>query len=221
MGSNKCSECNEAVPVWACTCSHCGAPNSALRVVMTVAAGLVVLIVAGIGGIYLSKRPPHPVAGEGLVGASTANADGDFAWLVSAMAACDKLASQQPAKLHFLVIPLSADQKDMPDWRLIAVAPIGNAMTLLADDALGGLRRGTLRIYADEYVFSVRDAGGSVVYKWSPSVGVKQFSTDNTATISSVRMQLQPRHKADQTDWGKIFSNQNGNCNWVPAIVRD
>jgi hypothetical protein len=124
-------------------------------------------------------------------------------------------------KLHFLVIPLSADQKDMPDWRLIAVAPIGNAIALLANDALGGLRRGTLRIYADQYVFSVRDAEGSAAYTWSPSVGVKQFSTDKPTAISSVRMQLQPRHKADETDWGKIYTNQNGNCNWVPVIVRD
>jgi hypothetical protein len=82
MGFNKCSECDEAVPVWTRTCGHCGAPNS-------------VLIVAAAGSIYVSTRS---LTGEGLGGASIANADGDFAWLVSAMAGCDKLASQQPTK---------------------------------------------------------------------------------------------------------------------------
>jgi hypothetical protein len=197
-----------------------GAPNPALRAAMAISAGLLVLVVAVASIIYLGARPPHPRSGEELAGPS-ATADGDFAWLTSAMTACDKLASQQPTELHFLVIPLSANQKDMPDWQLIAVGSIGNAITLLADDALGGLRRGTLRIYADEYVFSVQDAEGSAVYKWSPSVGVKQFSTDKPATITSVRMQLQPRHKAELSDWGKIYSNRSGNCNWVPAILRD
>jgi hypothetical protein len=194
------------------------ASNQKLRVAMAASAGLAVLVAAVASVVYLGARPPHPLSAEEIAGPATTG-DGDFAWLASAMTACDKLASQQPTELHFLVIPLSADQKDMPDWRLIAAGSIGNAITLLADDALGGLRRGTLRIYPDEYVFSVRDAEGPSAYNWAPSVGVKQLSTDKPATISSVRMQLQPRHKVEVSDWGKIYSNRN--CNWVPAIVRD
>ncbi len=148
-------------------------------------------------------------------------ADGDFAWLSSAMTGCDTLASQQPGKLHFLVIPLRANQQDVPDWRLLAVGAIGNGLTIPADDALGGLRRGTLRIYPDEYVFAIQDAATRVVYKWSPSVGANRFSTPDAETIQSFRLQLAPRQEPDQADWGNVYSRQNGNCHWIAAIVRD
>ena len=56
------------------------------------------------------------------------------------------------------------------------MSAIGNAISVAPDDALGGLRRGTLKIFADEYVFSFHDAGTKAVHKWSPSVGAKHFT---------------------------------------------
>ena len=47
-------------------------------------------------------------------------------------------ALEQPRKLHFLVIPLQANEKDIPDWRLLSLGSIGTAMTIRSDDALGG-----------------------------------------------------------------------------------
>jgi hypothetical protein len=214
MVSTECLECDAAVPILARACSRCGAPNPARPAAVAVAAGLVVLVVAAVGAIYAATRPQHPPA------PSAATADGGFAWLTSALKECNEQASQQPDKLHFLVIPLKAEQKDMPDWRLIAVGAIGNAISVAADDALGGLRRGTLRIFADEYVFSVQDAETKAVYTWSPSVGAKQFSTAEAEAVRDFRVQLQPSHKAG-ADWGDVYSRQNGTCHWVPAIMRE
>jgi hypothetical protein len=226
MIRTECPECDAAVPLVARTCSHCGARNPARRGALAVAAGLVVLVIAGVGAIYVATRQQHPLAAQGTSAMTSAMppaavADGDFAWLSSAMTGCDTLASQQPDKLHFLVIPLRANQQDLPDWRLLAVGAIGNGLTIPTDDALGGLRRGTLRIYPDEYVFAIQDAATRVVYKWSPSVGANRFSTPEAETIQSFRLQLAPSQKPDQADWGNVYSRQNGNCHWIAAIVRD
>jgi len=222
MISSECPECGEAVPLVARACGRCGAANPARRGAVAVAAALVVLIVAAAGAISVATRPHHPAAPEAAPASPpTAAAGGDFAWLASALTACDDVASQQPGKLHFLVIPLIADRKDMPDWRLITLGAIGNAITVAGSDALGGLRRGTLRIDPDEYVFSVQDTATNVVYKWSPAAGAKRFSTAEAVTIPSFRLQIAPRHDADPADWGDVFSAQNGKCHWVAAIVRD
>jgi hypothetical protein len=222
MIRSECPECDATVPLVARTCSHCGARNPARRGALAVAAGLVVLVIACVGAVYVATRQQHPLAAEGMsVVPSGAVADSDFAWLSSAMTACDKLASQQPGTLHFLVIPLRANQNDLPDWRLLAVGAIGNGITIPADDALGGLRRGTLRIYPDEYVFAIQDAATRVVYEWNPSLGVNRFSAPEAEAIQSFRLQLAPRQKRDQADWGNVYSRQNGNCHWIAAIVRE
>jgi hypothetical protein len=207
MVSNECPECGVAVPLLVRACSRCGAPNPARRGAIAVAAGVVVLVVAANGAIYVATQ--HPLAGED-----------DFAWLTSALKACDEQASQQPSNLHFLVIPLSAEQKDMPDWRRLAAGTIGNAMTIAAADAFGGLRRGTLKIFADEYVFSFQDAGTKAVYKWSPSIGAKHFTIAEAESSRYFRVQLQLLHKAE-ADWGDTYSREDGTCHWVPAIVRE
>jgi ribosomal protein L40E len=217
MISTKCTECGAPVPVLARACGRCGASNPARPGAVAVAAGVAVLVIAAVGAIYAATRSQHPVAGERTY-ANPSTADGDVTWLTSALKECDEEASGQPGTLRFLVIPLRAEQKDMPDWRLIALGAIGNALMVAADDALGGLRRGTLRINADEYVFSVQDAGTKAVYKWSPSVGVKQFSTAEAQTARDFRVQIRPSQNAE-AGWGDVYSRQNGACHWVPAIM--
>jgi hypothetical protein len=226
MIRSECPECDAAVPLLARTCSHCGARNPARLGAVALAAGLVVLVIAGVGATYVAMRQQHPLVAQGTSAKTSAMppaavADGDFAWLSSAMTGCDTLASQQPGKLHFLVVPLRANQQDLPDWRLLAVGAIGNGLTIPTDDALGGLRRGTLKIYPDEYVFAIQDAATRMVYKWSPSVGANRFSTAEAETMQSFRLQLAPSQKPDQADWGNVYSRQNGSCHWIAAIVRE
>jgi hypothetical protein len=235
MMSTECHECGEAVPLLARTCGHCGAPNPARLGVIAVAAGLVALIAAAAGAVYMATRSPAEVTADGTPAAATeapaapqgmpvqapaATAASDFAWLKSAMTACDQAAAKQSAAAYFLVIPLTADAKDMADWRLIAVGSIGNALTIPGNDALGGLRSGKLKLYPDEYVFGVQDAASRRAYKWGVSTGAKQFSTTDVAQAKTFRMQLQPRRKTDDTDWGDTYPRQGGDCHWVAAIVR-
>jgi hypothetical protein len=244
MLSSECPQCDAAVPILAGSCSHCGAANPARLGMIAVAAAVVVLVVAAAGAVYVATRPQQrPVAGEGnsvavrtvrpsaVEGKSvgpvatttptptTATATGDFGWLASAMMACDEVAQQQPNKLHFLMIPLIADRKDMPDWRLIAGSAIGNGLTIPANDALGGLRRGTLRVYADQYVFSVQDALSNEVYRWNAAAGVKWFSTAEAVKIARFRVQFQPRSQVEDKDWGALYNEHEGTCLWVAAIV--
>jgi len=233
MFSTPCPQCDAAVPLLARACGHCGTPNPVRRGMMAVAAAVVMLIASGAGGIYMATRQQHPPtaatagtsegapATETSVGPSATTAPGDFTWLSAAMTACDEAAAKQPNKMHFLMIPLIANPKDMADWQLIAGSPIGNALTIPANDALGGLKRGTLRLYPDEYVFSVRDDTTKAVYKWNPASGVKWFSTVDNPKIGSFRVQFQPRRKPDDSDWGALYSERSGMCLWVAAIVRD
>lgn len=232
MVRSECSECDGAVPLLARTCSHCGAPNPARRGAVALAAGLVVLVIAGVGAAYVARREPHPVGAQGPPAVtpapavapampSAAGGDGSFTSLSAAMTECDTLASQQPEKLHFLVIPLRANPQDLPDWRLLAVGAIGNGLTIPAEDAMGGLRRGTLKIYPEEYVFAIQDATTRVEYKWSPAAGAHRFSTPEAQAIQSFRLQLQPSQNPDQANWGNVYSRQTGSCHWIAAIVRE
>lgn len=160
--------------------------------------------------------------GQGLsVMPAASISDPNFSWLSSAMTACDTLASAEPRKLHFLVIPLQANEKDLPDWRLLALGSIGNGLTVRTDDALGGLRRGTLKIGGNQYVFGVQDAATRLVYKWGTSAGANRFSTPDVEALRFFRLQLQPLQKADQPNWGDVYTRQNGSCHWIAAIMRD
>lgn len=220
MMSSECRECGETVPLLAPACERCGARNPARLLAIAIAAVVVILVVAAAGAIYLAPPPQRPaVAASSPISPPAATADGDFDWLLSAMKACDELAARETGNLHFLVIPLTAQSKDIPDWRLLAKGSIGNAFTIPGDDALGGLRGGTLEIYPDEYVFSIQDASTSVITPWPASVGVHSFSTAKTNEVQSFRLQLQPRQKANASDWGSIYGVQKGNCDWVAAIV--
>jgi hypothetical protein len=226
MISSACPQCAGAVSLWARMCGRCGAPNPARHRMLAIVTAIVVLIPLCIGATLVATREQHPGAAETTVAPppaapTVATTGGDFAWLTAAMTACDKTASQQPDKVHFLVIPLQADRKDMPDWQLIATGAIGNGITLPADDALGGLRRGTLKIYADEYVFNMQDAETRAIYKWNPSTGANSFSTPEAEMVRSFKVRIQPQNKAENDDWGPVYQRQRGGCHWVAAIVRN
>jgi len=222
MISSACPQCAGAVSLLERTCGRCGAPNAARHRMLVIATAIVVLVPSCIAAIRVATREQHPGAAEATVAVPTAAVTGsDFGWLTAAMTACDKTASQRPGMVHFLVIPLQADYKDMPDWQLIATGVIGNAIMLPTGDALGGLRRGTLKIYADEYIFNMQDAETHEIYKWNPSTGANSFSTPEAEMVRSFKVRIQPQNKADNSDWGRVYQRQRGGCHWVAAIVRD
>lgn len=168
------------------------------------------------------EQRPLSALGQGTpVARPAATQGGDFAWLTAAMAACDKRAADDPRKLHFLVIPLQANEQDIPDWRLLALGGVGNGITLRTDDALGGLRRGTLRVDSGQMAFAVQDAVTRMIYQWSPAAGPTSFATPDAAALRLFRLQLAPLGKADQARWGDVYERQNASCHWIAAIIRD
>lgn len=243
MMSMECNECGEDVPLLARACPRCGAPNPARLGTIAVVVGLVALVGALGGAIYVATQPtsappatasnsaPPATAGNPATTApatpaappppaQAAGTGGDFTWLKSAMAACDAAAMRQPGAVYFMVIPLLADAKDMPDWRLIAVGAIGNGLTIPGNDALGGLRNGRLKIYADDYAFGIQDIATKLAYNWTNLTGPKQLSTADGIKATSFRMQVLPRRKSDVSDWGDTYPRQSGTCHWVAAILR-
>ena len=261
MIRGECPECDEAVPLLASRCRHCGAPNPTRRNVIAAAAGIMVLVGASAGAVVIATRHPQPVSGapqvqapnqpqqpavgqpqpsaagqqpasgappqQEQVGQATsvmpaaAISDVNYSWLSAAMTACDMRALEQPRKLHFLVIPLQANEKDIPDWRLLSLGSIGTAMTIRSDDALGGLRRGTLKINAVEYVFSVEDIATRAVYRWASSVGANLLSSPDAEATRTFRLMLQPPGAVDAASWSDVYSRQNASCHWIAAIMRN
>ncbi|MGH6768667.1 MAG: hypothetical protein ACRECO_06550 [Xanthobacteraceae bacterium] len=210
-----CPECGESVALSAGACANCGAPNPARRTLIKIGlwgsalAALVVLAAAAL----IVMRPAT------LPDGTDAKPDDDLAWLTEAMKKCDEDATKDPSTLHLMVIPLVDQAKDEPGWRRISLNDIGNAILIKAEDMLAGLKRDALRISKTEYIVAVRNETTKEIYKWSPSVGVKRFSTPNADAIEQFKIQFQPRNGMGGLDWGAVFSRQKGNCYWVNAII--
>ena len=63
MIRGECPECDEAVPLLASRCRHCGAPHPTRRNVIAAAAGIMVLVGASAGAVVIATRHPQPVSG--------------------------------------------------------------------------------------------------------------------------------------------------------------
>jgi hypothetical protein len=145
----------------------------------------------------------------------------DLSWLTSAMSACDTNAEKDTSTLRFLVIPLTLIEKDDKRWLQMAINQGGNAILLGSNDALEGIKSGTLRIYAGEYDFRVLDEGANRVYKWAPADGVTNYSTSNAGSITQFKMQFLTRKNSSNAEWSASFMRQIGTCYWVSAIIGD
>jgi hypothetical protein len=212
MIATQCRHCREKVFAFARACRNCGAPNKARMVAIAVAVGLAVLVVVG-GTIVALLR------GHEATHATPAASRDEFGWLSTAMAECDAEAAKAESTLEFLVVPLTAAPAEAEQWRKKSLNDIGNAILLTADDMLDGLKRGALSISAEQYLFSIRDEATGVVYKWSPSAGVKKFLTADASAIEQFKVQLQLGDKANEAAWGMAFVRRKGNCYWVNAIL--
>jgi hypothetical protein len=216
MISTLCRNCGARVRKWAAACSRCGAPNPARRRFVVVAAlSLVLLAVVGAALVVLangvlSRREPAAIQG----------ADGNYAWLETAMKQCDAQAASNAKGLHYLVTPLIDEPRDDTGWRRISINDIGNAILIKSVDMLAGLRRKALRISGDEYVFSARNEKTKDILTWKPSKGVRKFVINEASDIEEFKIQFQSTDAARAINWGASFVRQPGNCYWVNAILR-
>jgi hypothetical protein len=209
MIATECPNCGETVSAFASSCARCGAPNELRRRVLGIAVLLLALILlGGIAAVVALHWPP----------ASTRTAGDDFGWLTTAMTACDDDAAKQPSKVYFLVIPLASNPEQDSQWREKSLNDIGNAILLRSDAALEGLKNKSLTISTTQYVFAMRDQGGTV-YSWNPTVGVARFVTNDSDSIQSFQVQFRVSASPAESEWGRAFVRQRGNCYWVDAII--
>jgi hypothetical protein len=213
----ECPNCGERVAVFARRCAHCGTPNRARGAGFAVAAALLFLL-AAIGVSTVTVVSWHRLPVEDGEPATTASS-GDFGWLTAAMQDCDTKASMEPSALHFLVIPLAAASPDDPQWRNKSLDNVGNAILLPSGDALAALTSGALRISAAQYLLRVRDDETKIIYKWSPSVGVKRFSAPDADQIEGFKVQFLTDDNMSDDEWGASFARRKGNCYWINAVI--
>jgi hypothetical protein len=213
MLSNECPNCGEAVVVFSRSCAHCGAYNLSRRVAIAVTASLATLVVA-IGVAIFAVVGWHRAPGS-----TSEQATEDFTWLQAAMKECDEVAAKAPDSLYFLVVPLASAPEDDDSWRKASLNDLGNALLLKADVALDNLMQGYLVLSSEQYRFNIRDEATSTVFKWSPSTGVKRFSTNEAKSIENFKVQLLTDSRTNESAWGAAFIRQKGTCYWVNAIV--
>jgi hypothetical protein len=96
---------------------------------------------------------------------------------------------------------------------------MGNGILLRSEDALEGLKSGTLRFYPADYAFRIRDQASDTIYKWRPSQGVTKFSTAESGPIATFKVQFETARGGSGTEWGGSFARQHGSCHWVNAII--
>ncbi len=203
MIESECPDCGDRVFIFARTCPRCGTANEARMAGVWVAGALAMLAVAVVVAVVAVLRGhPLPIAGtpDAPVGEHVeASSASNFGWLTAAMSECETEAMKDLDTLYFLVLPLAS-------------------LPLRSDDALEGLRSGTLRLYSGQYDFRIRD-GADTVYKWKPSIGVTKISTPDARSIATFRLQFQTTGTVGEAEWGSPFTRQSGTCYWVNAIV--
>ena len=223
----RCTWCDAAVPLMARSCPECSAANPARRTVLGAVATIAVLAPAIAIAIYVATRWEQPLltadrpADLPLPSQPVTGSDADFNWLSAAMKACDDKALHEPNVLHFIVVPLSTDAKNIGQWRLSALNRVGNALVVPGDGMLNGLRRKELSIAPEEYVFSIRDEKTQTVRKWEPSKGVKWLSVADADGVTSLRIQYKPRDQGRDDNWGNVLEHRPGSCYWVNAVFEE
>ena len=212
----RCLRVREELPL------SCGSPNKARIGGYAVVGALAVLAAAMAVGLVLALR------GHGVSTADTdtpagerieASGGADFGWLTDAMSKCEEQAQQDTETLYFLVLPLASPGKDDEQWRAKSILDIGNAILLRTDDALNGLKSGTLRLYSGQYDFRILDVGANAVYKWKPATGVTKVSAPDASAITQFKLQFQTAGSGDDAPWGDPFNRQSSTCYWVNAII--
>ncbi len=218
-----CPNCGAPIGVFAQACPDCGAPLGLRPGGMMVGGALVILAAAVVLALVVVLRGRQLTAAT-ETGATAdeqiaATSSEDFSWLATAMSGCDAAARAQPDAIHFLVTPLVSVAKDIEPLRAKSINDKGDAILLRAEDALDGLKTGTLRIYPADYGFVIFDSVTNTVLKWRPAAGVLKLSTTAAGALSTFNVQLRTARSGNDPEWGGSFTRQNGTCYWVNAIV--
>jgi hypothetical protein len=218
-----CQRCGAAASYFAPACPSCHARNLPNPVAATIALSAVLfaggLIVLGWHALR-SEESTQPEAQAKEAAADPAGTDnGDYGWLVQAMADCDVQAKHRLDTLHFLIIPVTATALSLPGWSPNAIGTIGGAATLLhSSDAVIGLRNRALALYKKPLTFLVADPETKTVYKWKPAVGVTALTTRDTG-LSRLTLGFEIPDASKDIEWGPTINLTKGTCYWINPLV--
>jgi hypothetical protein len=218
----ECPHCGGAVPLLRRTCPDCGGDTKLGGSSISIAIALMLLVAAGatVATVLLRWQQLDAATATGLPADAliAPTSTTDFSWVRKAMSGCDAVASADPSPLHFLVTPLVPVGTDTEPWRAKSINAKGDGILLRADDAIDGLKQGTLRIFPGDYVFSLTDEASLKVLRWRAAVGVARFSNANATSVASFTVQFRTAHGTNPV-WDTTFNRQNGSCAWVNPII--
>jgi hypothetical protein len=220
----KCRSCDAPVSYFARNCPHCFASNQPNPVAMlTVLAGVIFVgasIALGMQAFRGGASPPAQQGAGGAATKSTADADADYGWIVTAMAECEVIAKHKPDTMHFLIVPVTATGVLLPGWSPKPISTIGNAAALLtATDAMIGLRNQMLALYQKPLTFAISDPATQTVYKWEPATGVSSLTKPDTG-LASLTLGFEIPDVAKNIEWGPTINVSKGTCYWINPVIR-
>ena len=188
-------------------------------------SGSAVVAVMALAGIVatLNWGTPQPVLTGGtsdkLAGVRIEEkAAENFNGLSNAMMECETQARTDMDTLYFLTIPLLSFANAR--WRAQSINELDNTILLRSDDALQGLRSGTLRLYPGWYDFRILDAATNTVYSWNPATGATKMSGLNASAITQFKLQIAIKTSSVKAQWSdSSFYRETGTCYSVNAIL--
>jgi hypothetical protein len=228
MSVHACPDCGGAIFFGAKRCSYCRPEKSRDRLEVAVAACL--LFALALGAVYaavlLSRDPNRPSLEAVLTGASRLASfefnvakPEQYGWIAQAMDACKADAAREPSSLHFLVVPLTAADKNDVRWATKPTAAAANAELLNLNDTLDGLRRGDLQLYPGEYVFRITSLPAGVTYKWNSATGVARFSSAEGEQLPKFKIAFQIGENEGDTALATELTRTPGSCFWTGALI--
>jgi len=228
MSAHACPDCGGAIFFGAKRCSYCLPARRLDRMEIAVTTALLLAIL--LGGIYagylLARDPNRPslqavtnaLARVGQV-APKPEPEDNYSWIAEGMQTCRQQAGDRPDSLHFMVVPLTAVNKEDVRWATRSTASAANAELLSLNDTLDGLRRGDLNLYWGEYAFAITSVPGDVTYRWASASGPSRLSTDEAEQISGFRIAFSLGGSEPDSASATQFKPTKGSCLWVGALI--
>lgn len=141
--------------------------------------------------------------------------------LAKAMGECDAEAAKNPDTLNFLVMPLKPDALNFKKWDQFTAQHVGDSYLLLgSEDALAGLRDGSLAAFDGQYAFSIVETTTGTRHSWPPTAGPTKFAEPDAADLKSIKLGFAFTNFDGEPQLSTEFVRQPGTCYWVSVLVR-
>lgn len=205
-------------------------PRIGLTQIVFVAIAVAVLAAAAIGTFIRHRGESTVVAGPIVPPSDQMTAPPptmqeppppDLAAIKKEMSDCDNAAAHDADSLYFLIMPMVATKSGSPDWHPVALQTIGDAYSLLgANDALEGMRNGSLTVRPGRYTFSVLDTQSGMTYSWTSATGMSRLSRKQTGNATVLKLGFDFSRGQTGPQWSADFKRDRGTCYWVVPLVR-